>query len=127
MSFAVTFLDTTLITAGGSNTALGEHWAIWNIPATTMSLPEGLTGTLSGALAAAKQSGTFLAPCAQSLMDNMDDQYEFTVYALSTTTLDGNHRPSSVHTARTALMTAMTANQVLGTATLKGHAGLKGM
>ena len=125
MSFAITFLDTTLINAGGSNIPLGEHWAIWNIPATTMSVPEGLTGTLSGGLANAKQSGTFLAPCAQSLMNNMDDQYEFTVYALSTTTLAGN--PSSVHTARTALMTAMTANQVLGTATLKGHAGLKGM
>ena len=126
MSFAITFLDTTLINAGGSNIPLGEHWAIWNIPATTMSLPEGLTGTLSGALANAKQSGTFLAPCAQSLMNNMNDQYEFTVYALSTTTLNVA-TPVGVHNARTALMTAMTANQVLGTAVLKGNAGLKGM
>ena len=126
MSFAITFLDTTLINAGGSNIPLGEHWAIWNIPATTMSLPEGLTGTLSGDLSAAKQSGTFLAPCAQSLMNNMNDQYEFTVYALSTTTLNVS-TPVSVHNARTALMTATTANQVLGTAVLKGNAGLKGM
>ena len=125
MSFAITFLDTTLINAGGSNIPLGEHWAIWNIPATTMSLPEGLTGTLSGGLSAAKQSGTFLAPCAQSLMNNMNDQYEFTVYALSTTTL--NVSGTGVHNARTALMTAMTATQVLGTAVLKGNAGLKGM
>jgi len=126
MSFAITFLDTTLINAGGSNIPLGEHWAIWNIPATTTSLPEGLTGTLSGALANAKQSGTFLAPCAQSLMNNMNDQYEFTVYALSTATLNVA-TPVGVHNARTALMTATTANQVLGTATLKGNAGLKGM
>jgi phosphatidylethanolamine-binding protein (PEBP) family uncharacterized protein len=128
MSFAITFLDTTLINAGGSNIPLGEHWGIWNIPATTMSLPEGLTGTLSGALATAKQSGTFLAPCAQNLMNNMDDQYEFTVYALSTTTLTlPTGSGTAIHNERTALMTAMTANQVLGTAVLKGHAGKNGM
>jgi phosphatidylethanolamine-binding protein (PEBP) family uncharacterized protein len=101
---------------------LGNHWAIWNIPATVMSFPEG-TSTLSGALANAKQSGTFLAPCAQSLMNNMDDQYAFTIYALSVPTITA----STVANARTALMTAMTSGQVLGTAVLTGHAGLKGM
>ena len=121
MSFAITFLDTTLIDA--KMDSLGNHWAIWNIPATVMSLPEGLTGTLSGTLASAKQSGTFLAPCAQSLMNNMDDKYAFTVYALSVPTITA----STVANARTALMTAMTAGQVLGTAVLTGHAGLKGM
>jgi phosphatidylethanolamine-binding protein (PEBP) family uncharacterized protein len=121
MSFAITFLDTTLIDAHMDS--LGNHWAIWNIPATTTSLPEGLTGTLSGGLANAKQSGTFLAPCAQSLMNNMDDKYAFTVYALSVPTITA----STVANARTALMTAMTAGQVLGTAVLTGHAGLKGM
>jgi phosphatidylethanolamine-binding protein (PEBP) family uncharacterized protein len=121
MSFAITFLDTTLIDAHMDS--LGNHWAIWNIPATTMSLPEGLTGTLSGALANAKQSGTFLAPCAQSLMNNMDDQYAFTIYALSVPSITA----STVANARTALMTAMTSGQVLGTAVLTGHAGLKGM
>jgi phosphatidylethanolamine-binding protein (PEBP) family uncharacterized protein len=120
MSFAITFLDTTLINANMDS--LGNHWAIWNIPATVMSFPEG-TSTLSGTLANAKQSGTFLAPCAQSLMNNMDDQYAFTIYALSVPTITA----STVANARTALMTAMTAGQVLGTATLTGHAGLKGM
>jgi phosphatidylethanolamine-binding protein (PEBP) family uncharacterized protein len=124
MSFAITFLDMTLINAGGSNTRLGEHWAIWNIPASVSTLPEA-TKTLSGDLANAKQSGTYLAPCAQSLMNNMDDQYEFTVYALSTATL--NVSSASVANARSALMTAMSAGQVLGTAVLHGHAGLKGM
>jgi len=120
MSFAITFLDTTLINANMDS--LGNHWAIWNIPATVMSFPEG-TSTLSGTLANAKQSGTFLAPCAQSLMNNMDDQYAFTIYALSVPTITA----STVANARTALMTAMTAGQVLGTAVLTGHAGLKGM
>ncbi len=122
MSFAITFLDTTLITAGMDQ--YGNHWALWNIPATVMTLPEGTT-TLSGDLASAKQSGTFLAPCAQSLMNSMDDQYAFTIYALSTATL--NVSGSGVAQARTALMTAMSAGQVLGTAVLHGHAGLKGM
>lgn len=122
MSFAITFLDTTLIDA--KMDSLGNHWAMWNIPATVMSLPEATT-SLSGDLSAAKQSGTFLAPCAQSLMNNMDDQYAFTIYALSTTTL--NVSGTGVANARTALSTAMTAGQVLGTAVLHGHAGLKGM
>ena len=122
MSFAITFLDTTLIDA--KMDSLGNHWAMWNIPATVMSLPEATT-SLSGDLSAAKQSGTFLAPCAQSLMNNMDDQYAFTIYALSTTTL--NVSGTGVANARAALSTAMTAGQVLGTAVLHGHAGLKGM
>lgn len=123
MSFAITFLDTTLINAGMDS--YGNHWAIWNIPASVMSFPEGTT-TLSGALANAKQSGTFLAPCAQSLMNGMDDQYAFTLYALSTATLNVQNG-TGVAQARTALMTAMSAGQVLGTAVLHGHAGLKGM
>ncbi len=121
-SFAITFLDTTLIDAGMDQ--YGNHWAAWNIPATVMTFPEG-TATLSGELATAKQSGTFLAPCAQSLMNNMDDQYAFTIYALSTATL--NVSGTGVAQARTALTAAMTAGQVLGTAVLHGHAGLKGM
>jgi phosphatidylethanolamine-binding protein (PEBP) family uncharacterized protein len=123
MSFAITFLDTTLINAGMD--MLGNHWAIWNIPTTVTSLPEA-TKMLSGNLMAATQSGTFLAPCAQSLMGGMDDQYAFTIYALSTKTLNVSGG-TGVAQARTALAAATTANQVLGTAVLHGHAGLKGM
>ena len=122
MSFAITFLDTTLINAGMDQ--YGNHWAIWNIPATVSTFPEA-TMTLSGNLMNAKQSGTFLAPCAQSLMNNMDDQYAFTIYALSTTSLNVTGG-TGVAQARTALATAMTAGQVLGTAVLHGHAGLMG-
>jgi phosphatidylethanolamine-binding protein (PEBP) family uncharacterized protein len=125
MSFAMTFLDTTLINMGGSQIPLGEHWAIWNISPTVMSLPEGLTMTLSGALAGAKQSGTFLAPCAGSMNGTMGDEYQFTIYALSTTTL--TITGTSVDNARTALASAKTAGQVLGTAVLTGYAGKAGM
>ena len=125
MSFAITFLDTTLINAGMDS--FGDHWAMWNIPATVMKLPE-MTTMLSGDFAMAKQSGTYLAPCAQSLMGGMDDQYAFTVYALSTASLTVSTTGQDVvKNARTALMTAMSAGQVLGTAVLHGHAGMKGM
>ena len=115
MSFAITFIDTTL----GESSPLGQHWAIWNIPASVMKFPEGTT-SLSGDLASAKQSGKFFAPCAQSLMGGMDDQYAFTIYALSTATL--NVSGTSVANVLTALKSATP----LGTAKLTGHAGLKG-
>jgi phosphatidylethanolamine-binding protein (PEBP) family uncharacterized protein len=116
MSFAMTFIDTTL----GEDNMLGQHWAIWNIPAAAMEIPQGTT-MISGALMGATQSGTFLAPCAQSLMGGMDDQYAFTLYALPTATLNvtgGN----SVKNALTALRAATP----LGKVVLHGHAGLKG-
>ena len=115
MSFAITFIDTTL----GDTNPMGQHWAIWNIPATVTKFPQA-TATLTGDLAAAKQSGKFLTPCAQSLTNNMDDQYEFTLYALSTATL--NITGTTVANA----LTALKATSPLGTAKLHGHAGLKG-
>jgi len=119
MSFAITFIDTTLATVD-PNDSKSQHWAIWNIPATVMKFPKGTGMTLGGDLVGAKQSGKFLTPCAQSLMNGMDDQYELTVYALSTATL--NVTGTSVANVLTALKTA----SVLGKATLHGHAGLKG-
>jgi phosphatidylethanolamine-binding protein (PEBP) family uncharacterized protein len=124
-SFVLTFIDTTL----GENMSTGQHWAMYNIPwnATTMvvsKIPEA-TKTLSGDLASAKQvspvgGGAFLAPCAQSVMNGMDDQYAFTLYALSTDTLAGS--PTSVATVLSALKNVTP----LGKAVLTGHAGLKG-
>jgi len=114
-SFAITFIDTTL----GDTNSMGQHWAIWNIPSTVTVFPQG-TATLTGDLAAAKQSGKFLTPCAQSVVNNTDDQYEFTVYALSTATL--NISGTTVANA----LTALKAITPLGTAKLHGHAGLKG-
>ena len=120
-SFAITFIDTTL----GESNSMGQHWAIWNIPwdsatGKVSTFPQG-TKTLSGDLAMAKQSGNFLTPCAQSLMNNMDDQYAFTIYALSTTTLN-----IGTTTTVAAALTAVHAANALGTAVLHGHAGLKG-
>jgi len=116
MSYAITFIDTTI----GENMAMGQHWAIWNIPATVTKFPKG-TKTLSGDLAAAKQNGAFLTPCAQSLMNGMDDQYEFTVYAIPSATL--NVTGTSVANALAAIKALSPAP---AKATLHGHAGLKG-
>ena len=55
-------------------------------------------------------------------MNNMDDQYAFTLYALSTPTL--NITGTSVANALTALRAATATT--LGKVVLKGHAGLKG-
>ena len=122
-SFAMTFIDTTL----GEDSQFGQHWAIWNVPwdpatGKVTMFPEALPMTLTGDLATAKQSGKFLTPCAQSLMNNMDDQYAFTLYALSTPTL--NITGTSVANALTALRAATATT--LGKVVLKGHAGLKG-
>jgi phosphatidylethanolamine-binding protein (PEBP) family uncharacterized protein len=115
--FAITFIDTTI----GDQSPMGQHWAIWNIPwdGTKVAMfPEG-TKTLSGDLMSAKQSGAFLAPCAQSLKNNMDDQYAFTIYALSDMlTVSG--------TSVANCLTALKAVTPLGKAVLTGHAGLKG-
>jgi hypothetical protein len=83
--------------------------------------PEMLGATLTGDLMNAKQNGKFLAPCAQMLTNGMDDQYVFTLYALSTTTLN----VQGTATVANAL-TALHAATPLGTALLHGHAGLKG-
>jgi phosphatidylethanolamine-binding protein (PEBP) family uncharacterized protein len=120
-SFVMTFIDTTI----GEDMQMGQHWAIWNVPwdGTKVSMfPEGLGQTLTGDLASAKQSGKFLTPCAQSLKNNMDDEYEFRLYALSTETF--NVTGTSVANVVTALKSA--ESMILGKAVLKGHAGLKG-
>jgi len=116
MSYAITFIDTTI----GDTMAMGQHWAIWNIPATVTKIPQG-TKALSGDLAMAKQSGNFFAPCAQSLKNGMDDVYEFTIYAVPTATL--NVTGTSVANALTALKAISPKPP---TATLHGHSGLKG-
>ena len=41
-----------------------------------------LTGDLANARQVAPLGNAFLSPCAQSLMNGMDDIYAFTLYAL---------------------------------------------
>ncbi|HEY7371128.1 MAG TPA: YbhB/YbcL family Raf kinase inhibitor-like protein, partial [Polyangia bacterium] len=124
-SFALTFIDTTL----GDSSPMGQHWAMYNIPwnasTSVVSKIAEATKTLSGDLMNAKQvaplnNGAFLAPCAQMLTNNMDDQYAFTLYALSTDTLPG------AGTSVASVVTALKAVTPLGKAVLTGHAGLKG-
>lgn len=116
-SFAITFIDTTI----GEDMQMGQHWAIWNIPASVMKIAEGMT-MLSGDLASAKQARTYLAPCAVSVKNGMDDQYAFTIYALSTDTLTISG--TSVDSAVKALKAS--TSTILGTAKLTGHAGVNG-
>ena len=135
MSFAITFIDTTI----GADNSMGQHWAMYNIPAAVMEIAQGaLTKTLMGDISTAKQAtplnNGFLAPCAASLKNGMDDNYEFTIYALSTTSLSG--AGTSVASVLQALGVLNSSGKlvnppmlnaaVLGTAVLHGHAGLKG-
>jgi phosphatidylethanolamine-binding protein (PEBP) family uncharacterized protein len=77
MSFAITFIDRTLAPANAN----GYHWVIWNIPATTMSLPEGFKDQAS---IGAQENRDFLGPCPNFGGGSANtDTYEFTIYALS--------------------------------------------
>jgi phosphatidylethanolamine-binding protein (PEBP) family uncharacterized protein len=115
MSFAITFIDTKL----GANMATGQHWAIWDIPATASEFPKGTT-TLTGALAGAMQTNKYLAPCPSG-----NDTYEYTLYALSSATLNvtgasGSGTANSAGVAK--VLAALAAVTPLATATLHGTA-----
>ncbi len=119
MSYAITFIDTSI----GDNMQMGRHWAMWDIPATVMKFPKG-TKTLTGDFATAHQSGAFLTPCA--IMDkvpNMDDVYEFTVWAVPTATLGVTGTGDA---AIQSVLTKVKAITPVAKATLHGHAGAKG-
>jgi phosphatidylethanolamine-binding protein (PEBP) family uncharacterized protein len=78
MSFAITFIDRTLAARGELN---GYHWVIWNIPATTMMLPEAFKDQTS---IGAQENGDFLGPCPNFGGGSANtDTYEFTIYALA--------------------------------------------
>ncbi len=105
-SYAIVFRDMTL-TTGATIDERGYHWAIFNIPASVLSLPEGLpSGNPIAAVPSAEQfSGAlfnngFVGPCPSwgvapgSPLLGMDpaptvktDTYNFTVYALPMATI----------------------------------------
>ena len=132
MSFVITFIDTTI----GADMSMGQHRAMYNIPSTVAQLPQGAaiatpTGTLSTTKQANPLGGGFLAPCAQSTASKTtDDQYAFTVYALSTATLTLGS-DTSVKGVLTALgvlpLPSKLAATVLGSASIHAHAGYNGM
>ncbi len=119
MSFAITFIDTKI----GADMAMGQHWAIWDIPATVTEFPKGTT-TLTGVLATAMQTNKYLAPCPSG-----NDTYEYTLYALSTATLSvsgasGSGTSNSAGVAK--VLAALKLVTPLGTATLHGTSGPMG-
>jgi phosphatidylethanolamine-binding protein (PEBP) family uncharacterized protein len=105
-SFAIVFVDTTILDAGQPNFAY--HWAIWNIPKNTTTLPAGIPGLdpanpdpvpLPKSLKGASQTQArgverFFGPCpswpvAQAEICDLEpipprstDHYAFIVYAL---------------------------------------------
>ncbi|WP_437541314.1 YbhB/YbcL family Raf kinase inhibitor-like protein [Sorangium sp. So ce367] len=82
-SYAITFIDVTLAHATPSQPN-GYHWVLYNIPATTTSLPEGFKQADATQLGA-KQNSNYLGPCPNfgSSTGTKTDTYEFTIYALA--------------------------------------------
>ena len=121
-SFALTFLDNTRLPS-----PQGMHYAIWDIPADVMSLPNGLaagsppTGVAN--LVGAKQKNPFaaryLGPCPNNT-DASSDTYAFTLYALSQAQLPGNL------TDVASVVSAIQAANPLGKAILTGTSDAKG-
>lgn len=106
LSYAIVFRDMTL-TTGTTIDERGYHWAMYNIPTTTLSLPKGMpSGNPPPALPDAKQysgglfNDGFLGPCPSwgvapgSPLLGTDppptvhtDSYTFTLYAMPTATI----------------------------------------
>jgi Raf kinase inhibitor-like YbhB/YbcL family protein len=79
------------------------HWAIWDIPASTMSLPAGLPrGAALTMPAGAMQTGfmgpQFAGPCPAGSLH----VYQFEIYALGTATLQVNGGASAQQVATAA-------------------------
>jgi Raf kinase inhibitor-like YbhB/YbcL family protein len=99
-SYAITFLDETLV---AKNNANGYHWVIWDIPAATLALPPNLPAgaTLTSPVTAKQFSpangfdklpaNAYFGPCPNAIGDVVNtDTYAFTLYALSVEQLTGN-------------------------------------
>lgn len=118
-SFAITFIDTAL----GETSPMGQHWAMWDVPAGARTFPKGTT-MLTGDLTGAKQTNKYLAPCPSG-----NDTYELTIYALATATLtvsgaEGSGVSNSAGVAK--VLAALKAVTPLGTAKLHGTSGPMG-
>jgi Raf kinase inhibitor-like YbhB/YbcL family protein len=94
------------------------HWAIWNIPAATVSLPEGLGSGYSvpgqnGAKQKAMGSGStaqqYFGPCP----GGREHPYTFTLYALKSATVPGLSSSSTMSQIESAIKKASSANAVL--------------
>ena len=99
-SYAIVFQDTTIV---GALPNRGNHWIIWNIPASVASLPAGLSGeqfppAMGGAqqqnAAPAQAAGPYIyfGPCPNwdtycSGAARTTDTYAFTIYAFDFETI----------------------------------------
>lgn len=98
-SYAITFFDTTLVSAGNVN---GYHWVVWDLPASTLALPENLPSgaTLTTPVSTRQLSpanpfddfpkDTYFGPCPNAIGNTSNtDVYAFTLYALDVPQLSG--------------------------------------
>jgi Raf kinase inhibitor-like YbhB/YbcL family protein len=108
-SYAIVLVDT-------ANTK--QHWAIWDIPAATTSLSEGLglgfnvpgvAGAHQKAMGSGNQSLQYFGPCP----GGSSHTYNFTLYALSVATLPGLSQSSTVAQVETAAKANDLANTTL--------------
>ncbi|AHH96314.1 PQQ-dependent sugar dehydrogenase [Kutzneria albida] len=106
--YAIVFADT-------ANNGNKLHWAIWDIPAATGSLPEGLGAGYSvpgggGAKQKAMGSGAdaqkFFGPCP----GGSSHPYSFTLYALNTATVPGLSASSTMAQIESAIKGASTTS-----------------
>jgi glucose/arabinose dehydrogenase/phosphatidylethanolamine-binding protein (PEBP) family uncharacterized protein len=107
-SYAVVFAD---VASGGNKL----HWAIWDIPAANLSLPEGLgsgfnvpgqDGAKQKAMGSGANSQKFFGPCP----GGSTHPYTFTLYAVNAATVPGLTSGSSMAQIETAIKNASTAN-----------------
>jgi Raf kinase inhibitor-like YbhB/YbcL family protein len=94
------------------------HWALWDIPATTTSLPQDVMHALMPAVpAGSKQTmhngfdgftgAGYLGPCPQAV--NSRQMYRYAVWALNTETLAGVTTASTTAAVQTAIKNAALA------------------
>jgi phosphatidylethanolamine-binding protein (PEBP) family uncharacterized protein len=132
MSFAIVFVDTTLVGMMPPNTN-GFHSALWDVPANVAMLPQGLPAGSPPAgiagLESVKQkkapSGmAYLGPCPNfpSMTRTKTDEYAFQLYALPVATLPANTSSMTIQQIQSAIM----AVPPLGMAVLSGKSNAAG-
>ncbi|MFD9738095.1 PQQ-dependent sugar dehydrogenase [Umezawaea sp. NPDC059074] len=107
-----------IVFADRANNGNKLHWAIWDIPGGTTSLPENLGAGFTvpnqgGAKQKAMESGAnslkYFGPCP----GGPTNPYTFTLYALNTATVPGITSGSTMAQIETAIKNASSANTVL--------------
>jgi glucose/arabinose dehydrogenase/phosphatidylethanolamine-binding protein (PEBP) family uncharacterized protein len=107
-----------IVFADRANSGNKLHWAIWDIPASSLSLPENLGagftvpgqgGAKQKAMGSGANSQKFFGPCP----GGSTNPYTFTLYALNTATVPGLTSASTMAQIETAIKGASTANTVL--------------